>query len=151
MSNSKLYIFRGQPNKEFFLQPSVFRDDGKKKLLEDFPCELELKWHSSEEIKKIIDLLTASGWKINERPISTLFNFTFYMFQYNYKLAKYVRKHPEYIDIGTLTYFNQRPSNCWTEDKIFYRVFSEHLIGLIGRFTKDRILKESEMPNTLTI
>lgn len=152
---NKRYIFRGQHNKNYYLQPSVFREGGIEKLSKDFPNFLQKEWCSLEKVKKLSIIM--SGF-LNEKSLNRfqgnirrVFELTIFIMKYNHKLALFVEEHRSMFDEKTRKYYEIHPSSDWTTEEALRRVFGENLdaitvlIGLDGE-----LLKRGEVYKVLT-
>jgi hypothetical protein len=124
----KQYIFRGQSNIKYKLEPYAFRKTVLQKRLEDFPV-------NSEEIKTWFthDRIRASvkGWlkiDINQSQnlpwkIERIFNIYIHIMRYNYFLSEYLSGHlekrPQIISSQDKSFLSQRPKAFWAEKETF--------------------------------
>jgi hypothetical protein len=133
---NKAYIFRGQPNSNFYLLPNAFRADMARRIPPGFPTSSWTAWCNSQAIQDTVSLYLdkthiGSVWV---RRISEL---TFYVMQYNYSLSTYVKQYPEKFDSATLEMYQLRPPAFWEAEKTFQYLFEHGLNLSIGRITLD--------------
>lgn len=155
----KNYIFRGLPNTNFLLQPSVFRTEGIKKLEKEFiPFHIFYKWLFSKKIQGIISNRTQGEWSINHPKIWQLYYISIYTMMYNYALANYIQhvisnNHPHIsVDAETQKFYSDKPIELWTEEEVFQKIFRDNLYFLLlgAVDLNGNVLQESVVPNNLT-
>ncbi len=138
------YIFRGQPNKEFILQPKAFRTDGLKKLADEYPILSWQEWGSSETARKIVKDWFLNENYINHPCIKRLIKLDLYIMKYNYSLAIYVEKYPDKVDSATLSMYHERDPSFWTTEETFIYLFKQDVSFLMSVISLDgKLLKES--------
>jgi hypothetical protein len=142
---SERYIFRGQPNCEFKLQPSFFRLD-KCKELSDASFLQDLKaWQSSQEIQPIVSIC---GKGMSPSFLTKFYELAAYILQYNYAIAKHVQKAPSFFDLETQKMYEKRPPSFWIQEETFMRLVGDGLhqasgvISLQGELIKASTIYE---------
>jgi len=138
------YIFRGQPNKEFILQPKAFRKDIIRKLSDDYPNKTLQEWGNREKVREFVKNWFLDEGYINHPCIRRLIEIDLYIMKYNYFLAKYIEQNPHKVDPNTAKMYLERGASFWTTEKTFKYLFSNEIGLLVGVISLDgRILKES--------
>lgn len=138
------YIFRGQPNSKFVLQPSAFRDNEIKRFTDTYAISSCNEWTNSESVKNIIRKWFLDETFIYDVRIKRLIKLNLYFMHYNYYLAKYIEKNIEKIDQATIELFRERDHSFWSTEKTFIWMLEQDIslsIGIISR--EGKVLKES--------
>lgn len=150
----KKYVFRGQPNRQFFLLPNAFRVDTIRKMSCIYPSTNNYyKWRESEELQKIIELYL----KDNKRNHLVLMNsarlheLTLYLLQYNFFISKYVKQFEEKFDFQSRKMNHLHSPSFWTDEKTFMNFFEFALRMSTGiKLLNGEIKNNSEINEILT-
>ena len=146
------FIFRGQPDYIFYLQPKVFREDGIRELEKNFPAKNWGNWLNRGDLNKEVKACFCGSYDVNSSEIRKLFYITVYTMMYNYTLSKCVSKNSKLFSRKTIKLYAEKPENVWCIEETFRRIFIDNLILSVGRVSvSGTVLNYSRFNDCLTV
>lgn len=148
------FIFRGQQNIAWPLQPTAFREDGIRAMSELYTAAAPAhsEWPKSINCKNMAKLIRHDENAIYHADVIRLSELTIYILKYNYSLAKYVAEFPENFDEKTLNAYKIRDHHFWAREDAFEYFFRYQLENSTTRTSLDnKILKEGRIDDEITI
>lgn len=135
LAQQKDVLYRGQPDKNFFLIPSALRQDVIQERLKKFPATgCYEQWCSSNEFRELIPPPFPKEY-INSLHVGRIRELTFYTIHYNYFLAKHVHENQDKFDNKTLKMYELRPASYWESKETFFYFFQSMFNLSISRET----------------
>lgn len=132
-----VYIYRGQPDKDFILIPSAFRQCVIDQRSRNFPAEKSYeRWFSSKEFRELLPPQFRKKYE-NNLHVRRIKELVFYTMHYNYFFAEHVHENQDQFDDETLRMYMSRDKSFWARRETFFDLFQYIFEPSIARVTLD--------------
>ncbi|MDP1574368.1 MAG: FRG domain-containing protein [Coxiellaceae bacterium] len=138
------FIFRGQSDSDFLLQPKVFRKKDLHKIEELFGNLAKncVNWMKSDSYKDIVKMIRYAEDAIHYPDVVIIYKITMFKMQYNYFLSKHVERYPSKFDDVTRKMYEMKKPEYWLKEETFLCCFRHELDSSTTLISlDDKILK----------